>query len=580
MKKKDYYWKRSGNLKSQIRKIFTIIICIYLAIMIIFFGIVGKNYFYSYYKTTNQDALASAIVNLNAFSDNISVMSRMLMFSEEATDFLCDESYNYTKRVDLLRKIYNIMDYYEQISSVYLFKLTGEYVNVSMSHNTMAVNRELFSDEDWMQQIKEKEGYYLVQLDGNGLFVPHENEHIITYIRLINDLDTQRPIGMIAVNCSTDMLKSIVDNSLGEHGSLVILSEEKEELAGESQNINEEILEASLSEDVRGEIVTRISKGNIVTTAHAENAPFVFLKCSELSFGNYPKGDVLMLVFILSVLSLVVIVCLNVFVSMKIVSPIEKLTASMKKSKEGYLYRVSMDSGIDEINILKDSYNDMLVEINRLLLEVVEKERGVQQAKFEVILEQINPHFLYNTLETIGYLALDSTGEDVYDAIVSLGDFYRSFLNNGDEMITVQKEVDMVRNYMKLQRLRYEDIFEEQYDIEPSVLEYKIPKLLLQPLVENALYHGIRLKGEKGIIKISAQREADLLVIAVYDSGIGMTQEKIEEVLKEEKEGFGLKKTLQRVSYLYNKETPYRIESKVGYYCKIELLIPLTESEE
>ena len=252
----------------------------------------------------------------------------------------------------------------------------------------------------------------------------------------------------------------------------------------------------------------------------------------------------------------------------------------MRKSKDGFLYRVSMDSGIEEINILKDSYNDMLIEINRLLDEVVEKERGVQQAKFEVILEQINPHFLYNTLETIGYLALDRTGEDVYDAIVSLGDFYRSFLNNGDEMIAVQKEVDMVRNYLKLQRLRYDDIFEEQYEIDSSVLDYKIPKLLLQPLVENALYHGIRMKGEKGIIKISAYKENGVLVIAVYDNGVGMKKEKIEEVLREEKEGFGLKKTLQRVSYIYNKEKPYRIESKIGHYCKIELLIPLGDNEE
>lgn len=580
MRKNDHCFQIRGNLKKQIRNVFAFIICIYLGIVIIFFGVCSRSYINSYYKSANEELLASTISNLEAFSQNISAMSKMIMFSEEVVAFLRDEpEYNYANRVKALKKIYNIMDYYEQISSVYVFKLTGEYVNVSISHTTTKVNREVFANEEWLSDILQKEGYYLIQLDGNGLFLTQEGQHMMTFVRLINDLESQSPIGVIAVNCSTDMLQNTLLSALGQHNNFLIVGESGDRLAGEQIDIDRTILQECMEKNERGAILTRVSEGRVITSCYLKNAPLIFVKISELSYWKYPKGNMLLLLLIYIALSIVIMICLNVFVSIKIVSPIEKLTTSMKKTKEGYLYRVSLNSDIDEINILKESYNDMLVEINRLINELVKKERVAQQAKFEVVIEQINPHFLYNTLETIGYMALDSTGEEVYDAIVSLGEFYRSFLNKGDEMIAVSMEVDMVRNYLKLQKLRYNDLFEDEYEVEEAVMDYKIPKLLLQPLVENSLYHGVRMKGEKGIIKISAYRKEEYLILSVYDTGVGMSQEKINAVLLEEKEGFGLKRTLQRISYIYKEDMPYKIESREGHYCKIDLLIPLTGVE-
>lgn len=219
----------------------------------------------------------------------------------------------------------------------------------------------------------------------------------------------------------------------------------------------------------------------------------------------------------------------------------------------------------------------MLVEINRLIEELVEKEKAYQKAEMNALQEQIKPHFLYNTLETIALLALENPRDEVYDAIETLGKFYRKFLSKGQEEITLSDEVEIVKNYLKLQELRYGDIFHDIYDIDEKVKNVRIPRLILQPIVENALYHGIIPKGEEGDIYIKAKQKEDKLVITVKDTGIGASEERISEVLSKKSQSFGLKSTLDRISKYYSNKVSYKISSEVGYYFEVEIYIPLEE---
>ncbi|MBP1585328.1 MAG: histidine kinase, partial [Lachnospiraceae bacterium] len=197
-----------------------------------------------------------------------------------------------------------------------------------------------------------------------------------------------------------------------------------------------------------------------------------------------------------------------------------------------------------------------------------------------VLQEQIKPHFLYNTIGTISALALENDSEEVSSALETMGRFYRNFLSKGDREIPFGKEVTIVKDYLSLQKLRYGDILIDEYDVADAAAECIVPKLTLQPLVENCIYHGIRPKGEPGVIKIKGTIEGDDLHISVTDTGVGMSSEYIEKLMSGKKNGsgdegsFGLWGTIERIRYYSHRDDVFRITSEEGEYTCIELILP------
>lgn len=218
-----------------------------------------------------------------------------------------------------------------------------------------------------------------------------------------------------------------------------------------------------------------------------------------------------------------------------------------------------------------------LAEFDKIINEFICKEREIKKMKFEILQGGIKPHFLYNALSSIAAVALENSDNKTYDAIMALGNFYKGFLSNGKNEITLREEIEMVKNYLEIQKLRYGDMFEAEYEIDEKLLDITVPKLIVQPLVENSLYHGIRLKGEKGIIKISVYKEGERVHIVVLDTGVGMSEKKLKEIMnsKEGEKSFGLKSTIERIQYYYNDLNLYDITTKEGYYFKIDIKIPI-----
>jgi two-component system sensor histidine kinase YesM len=183
---------------------------------------------------------------------------------------------------------------------------------------------------------------------------------------------------------------------------------------------------------------------------------------------------------------------------------------------------------------------------------------------------------------------MDSGAENVHSALETLGSFYRNFLSKGDREVPFEKEISIIKDYLALQKLRYGDIFEDVYDIAEDTLDFVIPKLILQPIVENSIYHGIRLTGEKGIISIKSRLIDDDLHVWVKDTGVGMTKEQIDRIMSGEAgeelepgtvptESFGLWGTVERIRYFCGKKDIVRIESELGEYTEIEFTIPRRE---
>ena len=242
-------------------------------------------------------------------------------------------------------------------------------------------------------------------------------------------------------------------------------------------------------------------------------------------------------IFILAVLIISVIsLCLiGVFFYMYIVKPVESLMQciNMLKSEENQCIELFEKQRKE---ILKDTKR--LVEVDKTIEEIICKERKIKKMEFETLQESIKPHFLYNALSSIAAIALENSDEKTYNAVMALGNFYKGFLSRGRKKISLREEIEIVKNYLEIQKLRFGDMFEAEYEIDEKLLDITVPKLILQPLVENSLYHGIRLKGEKGIIKISVYKKEERVHIVVFDTGVGMSEKQLKDIISDKGEKF------------------------------------------
>jgi two-component system sensor histidine kinase YesM len=392
--------------------------------------------------------------------------------------------------------------------------------------------------------------------------------NIISFVRVIYDIDTQKQIGLLVINIPTSELEKTYMNLADKNNHFAYFDSNGNIICSDTGFENTNITSGINHNSIIGE--------QIVTEKTVTDSGIVIAAQSTVRIMEGVSIEFLLGILGILIITIIIMMLVNIFIHRYITYPISKLSDSMQQVEKGTLRRVSFHSNNDEIGRLKDRYNQMLVQINKLIDEVIEQEQSRQKAEIDILHEQIKPHFLYNTLNTIGYMSLQNSPEEVYDAIETLGSFYRKFLSKGSQTISLNDEISIVKNYIKLQRLRYEDMFEDEYDIQEDLGSVMVLKLILQPLVENSIYHGIRLKGEKGIIRISAFSRENMLHIVVYDSGIGMTKEQIKRLLSgEDRKSFGFKGTIDRIRRFYNIDDVVSIRSSEGEYCEIELTIPI-----
>lgn len=291
------------------------------------------------------------------------------------------------------------------------------------------------------------------------------------------------------------------------------------------------------------------------------------------------------MVYSLCLATAIVAIAAAVFLTAKALNsvtvPIRKLCALTEKVAEGDFTVRSGAVNINEIAKLSQSFNEMTQEIGALVEDIKEKEQNIHLMETQLLQAQINPHFLYNTLDTIVWLAEGRRNEEVVSMVTSLSDFFRTTLCQGRDYITVQEEESHIESYLKIQQFRYQDIMDYEIDMEEGMKIYVIPKLLLQPLVENALYHGVKQKRGKSLIRVSGEERDGRLIFKVTDNGKGMSEAELtrlrENIGRESKEeitdGFGLVNINQRIRHYYGKDYGLYIESEEGKGTEATIII-------
>lgn len=265
--------------------------------------------------------------------------------------------------------------------------------------------------------------------------------------------------------------------------------------------------------------------------------------------------------------------------------PIDRLKLFAGRIASGELAERAEQPNAAELKELTQSLNTMAEKLEQLIHENNMEQQNLKMSELRALQAQITPHFLYNTLDAIIWLAESKRTSEVVQITGALSNFFRTSLNNGKDWITIEQEEEHLLGYLTIQRVRYRDILRFEIEVDPSIKGQRFLKLLIQPLVENAIYHGIKNKRGGGIVKVSISREADSIICKVCDNGAGMTDEQLaraREALKEgeplgSESGYGLFSVDQRIKLYYNQPNGLNLVSVPGEGTTVSFRVPVKQ---
>lgn len=267
--------------------------------------------------------------------------------------------------------------------------------------------------------------------------------------------------------------------------------------------------------------------------------------------------------------------------------PLDRVVVAMDDVSEGRLdKRINQSSMDEDSRKLAEGFNTMMDEIDGLMEQVKVEQHQIEQIRFNALQSQIKPHFLYNTLECIHWQALADGNKEICTMVKALAQYYRIVLSRGKEIIPLKQELEHIRSYLVIQNMRYDNIIELEDRIPEEFHSLLIPKMTLQPLIENAIYHGIRIKeGEKGVVTLRIHRENQDVYLQVCDSGSGMSQEKIDEMNQsisrhDETFGYGVRNVNKRIELLFGKEYGLRFFKNEFGGVTVEIHLPIEGKTE
>ena len=326
-----------------------------------------------------------------------------------------------------------------------------------------------------------------------------------------------------------------------------------------------------------------IIKKNVIYTIHSiDNSDWRIIGISyidELVTGRV--ADVLKILMVIILFVLIVILLSSFLLSRIISRPIHSLIKAMQDfetNAEEFSYQPV--HGSREIGALSDSFGHMVVQIQELMEKVRSEEISLRKTELKALQAQINPHFLYNTLDAIGWMCEEERSKEAVEMVNALAKLFRISISKGHELIPIEKEVEHARNYLMIQNFRYKNQFTYSFNIEESCKSYLCNKITLQPIIENAIYHGIDRMVEEGKIEIRIFEEAEDIIFSVTDNGVGMSPEQCENILKREpgdQTGIGIKNVNDRVKIYFGEKYGIKIESELDEGTLVSIRMPKVE---
>ena len=477
----------------------------------------------------------------------------------------------------------NVANSHREVAGIFIATKEDLYVSTGMSR----ISRDPFQNERWYREASENpEEIQLISVVTGRNIVTNRSysiDDVFSLAKAVQDPETGEVLGVILLDIRHDIIQSSINGvTIGEKGFVFVMDQEDNivytPVNGIVYRVNPKWVKAMESMSVQ------IQGGSY--QIRSELSPYTGWRTVGVFSMDEVMSSVNTIVYILFtcvIISLVLVVIVSFKFSRTLTNPIFKLKRLMKQAESGDLTVRFNFQHNDEIGELGQSFNHMIARIDQLIQMVYVEQENKRTAEMKSLQEQIKPHFLYNTLDTISWMARDYDAEDIVRLVDALTNMFRIGLSHGKDIITVKEEITHVSNYLYIQKIRYKDKLNYVIHVDESLYAIEVPKLILQPLVENAIYHGVKAKRGGGTITITGVPEGENLVFTVQDDGAGMLQEKVEELNRrmsersvlDEKKSFGLFYIRERIQLCYGKGYGVHVESTLGEGTRVTITLPL-----
>ena len=544
---------------------------------------------FSQNENTNQ-IIKQINSNIESYVSNTENIINYMSSDPRILKFLNDnKSENNYMEDEAYKSIYNFIKFNPEIAGIMIVNNNGDYISDVMNK----VSRDSLKNEDWYSKAYNKPDiiHLFTKPIGRNIdnIFSYSADEVFSMSKAVMDQSTGEIKGVILIDIKLDAIKNIIENSKpGTAGFIYIMDSNKEIVYTPVNNIVYRIKDEWI-DNINNEIIIKKINGESYQLTKIDSA-----YTQWKTIGVFPESESLRVIkymkyysIVAAILALIIAQILVIIFTKSIVNPIQKLKRLMKKAQEGDLTVAFVSKYDDEIGELGDSFNTMVKEIDNLINLVQIEEKNKRKAEMNVLQAQIKPHFMYNTLDTIRWMAEEHNEEDIVEIIEAFTSLLRISLSNGKEIINVRDELRHVESYLTIQKIRYEEKLNYEIEFDESILNYKLIKLILQPLVENAIYHGIKEKRGNGKIIITAKVENNLLCFTVIDNGKGIEEDKLNKINNMLKDGYGKKNEIgygifnvnARIKLIYGDEYGLTYKSIYGEGTTVELRHPIVESE-
>lgn len=449
-----------------------------------------------------------------------------------------------------------------------------------------------FTQEEWYQTIFQADGPVWFGRHDGSFVVQTIGDSLISGGFAVVDKATGEKNGVILYDIAEQRIQDILQSSGSTRTGMMILDANRQLITSTDgasvpkyyQNVVDhysEIMTASgtessvLVKDPDYLIQCRLSHVNGWLLAAAVPKAVIFARSSDLGklIGVLLLGVCMLGVFI------------SFHVSARLTRPVSALRAAMRSVRHGDLTVSVQEDSEDELGQLSRSFNTMVVRLHELMEKSLRDESRRRKAELVALQSQINPHFLYNTLDAVIWMARREDTVGIINMVTALTRFFRISLSKGKDFIPLTDELAHVASYLTIQQTRYQEKLRYELAVEDECLDVQVPKLILQPIVENAIYHGLKLKEGNGCITIRGCMIQEELVMEVEDTGIGMLPERLAEIQQslleggEDSDGYGLRNIHERLRLCYGESYGLQIASEYLFGTTISFQIPKTRRE-
>lgn len=530
---------------------------------------------------TTSNLLGSINWNIQTFVNDVEAISKLMLSSRDVQNFLSYNKNDFKEIYDLQNAtrslIVNITNNKSYIRYVYVGSeqreliVTNQWDRFSYDNIYQAVSRS-----KWYEQVVGMGGRGL-WLNSDQVVLIKDNPNLLLYGKQLNNLDTLEPIGMLIISIDRRVFDEMFKNiSNVEKGELMIMEQNKI-IYSNSRNADlNKIPQKELNQlydlPEQGNRIAMINGERYVIT-FATNPGTRWKVVSIIPYSSINSEIILIrnVTLSLTLMAFLLAAYGSYLISNRITKQLTLLSSVARKAAkrdeiEGILFEEE-----DEIGKIGNQFLRTFRINSELSDKLIEAKLKEKEAELHALQSHINPHFLYNTLNSIYLMAERIGAKNISKMVMSLSNIFKLSLNNGDYITTVGNEIDQVKNYLEIQNIRYNGKFEVTIDLEPGIESIPMLKLMIQPLVENAIFHGIELKEDKGSIAIRGRRKGDTLVFEVEDDGVGFDPAVMQP------RGYALRNIQERIQLHYGQDHGIRIESVPGAGTKVTLEIGIMD---